>query len=115
MAPSAAPTLPDSAEAQFESAVAKKNLDECEALLKRAIEMVHGPARCPQIAIGSELVCEASLEPAIHEMVREAAPAIAVAPDLTPPDCTELDREPEPSPKRPLVVEIHYDHLKARW
>ena len=113
--PSTVPTSPHSIESRVDLTEADNDLDECEALLKRAIETVHGPACSPEFAIETDSECEAPLR--IIEMDREPARTseVPVALDFTPPDNLESDREPEPRPRKLAVVEAHYDPLKARY
>jgi hypothetical protein len=114
-APLTVPTSPRSVESRVALTEADNGLDECEALLKRAIETVRGPACSPEPAMETDLECEAPL--GIIEMDREPARAseVPVALDFRPPDNMESDREPEPRPRKSAVVEIQYDPLKARY
>ena len=110
-APLTVPTLPHSIESRIDLTEADNDLDECEALLKRAIETVRGPACSPEPAMEMDLECEAPLS--IIEMDREPARASEVpgALGFAPPENKE-SAEPRP---RKAAVEIHYDPSKARY
>jgi hypothetical protein len=91
-APSTVPTSPHSIESRVDLTKADNGLDECEVLLKHAIEIVRGPACSPELAIETNLECEAPLR------------------------IIEVGREPvRARPRKPIVVEIQYDPLKARY
>src|SRR5689334_3317489 len=104
--PGTPPTSPHSAEREVGFIEADDKLDECEVLLKRAIEMVHAPAGSPEPAIETDLNCEPRIDRAI-EIAAEpaAAPEIVVQPEIKP-----VVTKPEPPPRK--VVEIHYDPAK---
>jgi hypothetical protein len=110
-----APTSPHSIESRVALTEADNDLDECEALLKRAIQTVRGPACSPEPAVETDLEGEAPLS--TIEMDREPACASEVPGvlDFTSSKNKESAREPEPRPRKSAVVEIHYDPLKARY
>ena len=112
-APSTVPTSPHSVESLVDLTEADKHLDECEALLKHAIEMVRGPACSSAPAIETDSECEALF--GTIEMDREPAHSeLPVALDFTPPDSFASNEGSESRPTKP-VAEIHYDPLKARY
>jgi len=67
-----------------------KNLDECEALLRRAIEMVRGPTRSSQIT------------------------SVTEARSKTPSKLVSSMRAERPTASR-IVVQIHHDPQKAKY
>ena len=109
--PGTPPTSPHSAEREVGFIEADDKLDECEVLLKRAIEMVHAPAGSPEPAIETDLNCEPRIERAIEIASEPAAAAeIVVQPEIKP-----VVTKPEPPARKPVVVEIHYDAVKAKY
>ncbi len=103
-APRTTPTLRHALELGHDSTRAGDNLAECEALLKHAIEMVHGPARSAQAVVATNLEYEAPLP----------SPEALVTPDLRAADSLQSARESD-DPKKPRVVEIDYDPVKFRY
>jgi len=74
--------------------------------------MVHGRDYSAETKTETELRCEPRIEGTI-EIAPEAtaAPLIVVEPEIKP----IVARELEPRPRKPVVVEIHYDAVKARY
>jgi hypothetical protein len=109
LAPGTEPTSSHLAERGAGLIEADDKLDECEVLLKRAIEMVHAPARSPEPAIETDLNCDPRIEGAIEIATQPAAaPEIVVQAGIKP-----VVRQPEPPPRK--VVEIQYDPAKAKY
>jgi hypothetical protein len=109
-APSIAPSSSHSAECGV--GAADDSLDECEVLLKRAIDMVHGRDYTAEAKTETDLRCESRIEGTIQIALQPtAAPLIVVEPEIKP----IVARELEPRPRKPVVVEIHYDAVKARY
>jgi hypothetical protein len=111
--PSIAPRSSHSAECGVAFIEADDSLDECEVLLKRAIDMVHGRHYSAETKTETDLKCEARIEGTLEIATLEptVAPAIVVEPEIKP----IVARELEPRPRKPVVVEIHYDPVKARF
>jgi hypothetical protein len=111
-APSIAPRSSHSAECEPGLIEADGSLDECEVLLKRAIDMVHGRDYSAETKTEMELKCEVRIEgtPGIAQEPT-TAPVIDVDAEIKPIGAKEL----EPRAKKPVVVEIHYDPVKARY
>jgi hypothetical protein len=107
LAPGTEPTSSHLAERGAGLIEADDKLDECEVLLKRAIEMVHAPARSPEPAIETDLNCDPRIEGAIEIATQPAAaPEIVVQAGIKP-----VVRRPPPR----KVVEIQYDPAKAKY
>src|SRR6185369_5005822 len=103
LAPGTEPTSSHLAERGAGLIEADDKLDECEVLLKRAIEMVHAPAGSPEPAIETDLNCEPRIERAIEIASEPAAAAeIVVQPEINP-----VVTKPEPPARKLVVVEIH--------
>jgi hypothetical protein len=111
-APSIAPRSSHSAECGVGLIEADDSLDQCEVLLKRAIHMVHGRDYSAEAKTETDLKCEVRIEGTIEIALEPtAAPVIVVEPEIKP----VVARELEPRPRKPVVVEIHYDAVKARY
>jgi hypothetical protein len=89
---------------------AESDFDECEALLKRAIEMVHGETRPSQITVSSAqiTVSPADLETAFPATTSGSAP---VEKRPTPIE----QKPPVAEQKPPTVVQIHHDPNRAKY
>jgi hypothetical protein len=108
------------------------DIDECEVLLKRAIEIVQLPVR-PHEPPGSDLATKPGAFPAstnmpepeveapplssdCSEAVAEALVALTSAPEKEVAMPAQAEAAPPEQPSAtPVVVEIHYDPGKARY
>ena len=117
--PSTAPTWPNGGESGLALAQQNNSLDECQALLYRAIEMVHGPARRADNETVRDLARENGLiRGPTTDMVCEPASTTlqsAVGPNLAPRESIASAREPEAITRKPLVVAIKYDPHKTKY
>lgn len=116
-------------------AESENELDECEALLKRAIEMVQTPGPPPAIPESEleaspgqpEPMAISSHEPQAEVEAPPLRPDSSEAEAASPASDTQIEKteaaEPEaaaaapvePPPARPVTVEIHYDSETSRY
>jgi hypothetical protein len=111
-APSIAPRSSHSAECGVGLVEADDSLDECEVLLKRAIDMVHGRDSSAEVQTDADLKCEVRIEESSGIALEPtAAPVVVLEPEIK----LIAARELEPCSREPVVVEIQYDPVKGRY
>jgi hypothetical protein len=110
---------------------AESDFDECEALLRRAIEMVHGETRPSQITLSSAQITVSPAELESASLATTSAPA-PVERRLTPVEqkppvvvqkppvvvqkpLVVEQKPPAVEQKPPTVVQIHHDPNRAKY
>jgi hypothetical protein len=95
----------------------ESDFDECEALLRRAIEMVHGETRPGQITLSSAQITASAVELETASPATTSAPAPVErrrAPVEQKPPVVE-QKPPVVEQKPPTVVQIHHDPNRAKY
>jgi hypothetical protein len=102
---------------------AESDFDECEALLRRAIEMVHGETRPSEITVSSaqitvsaaELESESPATSAPAPVERRRGPVEQKPPMAVQKPPVVEQKPPVVEQKPPTVVQIHHDPNRAKY